>query len=162
MAISENRLTRRSRAWWIASAAAAIVFAVFGLCIECFFQMGASLRIVWWIYTLANVAFGINAFRILRQGRLDPRSFGRFVLMIPLACAVIVVVLFVHAWVDPTLQSLLWVVFGVTCLLIDLAWLLWGRIAWAHWAAHEDALRLELLLLDLRDGRSAPPLKPPN
>jgi hypothetical protein len=37
------------------------------------------------------------------------------------------------------------------CLLLDLAMILYGRIVGAEWAARENALRVELLMIDIRD-----------
>jgi hypothetical protein len=72
-------------------------------------------------------------------------------MMIPAMCVVIVIIIFCRAVANPSNENLVWLVFGAMCLLLDLAMILYGRIVGAEWSARENALRLELLMMDIRD-----------
>ena len=138
-AMSENRLQPRHRKWWILSLAASILFAGYGAFLAIVFNMDISLHVIWWFYALANVLWAFYSFRILRTNRFDRRQYGRLVAMIPAACVAITIILFCRAAVSPTNENLLWAGFGVMCLLLNLAMILYGRIVGAEWSAKENA-----------------------
>jgi hypothetical protein len=150
-ALSDNHLQPRHRKWWILSLAASILFAGNGAFLAIFANMDISLNVIWWLYSLANVLWALYSFHILRTNRFDRRQYGRFVAMIPAACLAITIILFCRAAFSPTNENLLWAAFGVMCMLLNLAMILYGRIVGAEWSAKESALRMELLLIDIRD-----------
>jgi hypothetical protein len=154
-AMSENNLQPRHRKWWILSFVASVLFAAYGAFLAIAASMDASLHAIWWIYSAANVLWAGYSFTVLRTNRFDRRQYGRFVAMIPAMCLAITIVLFCRAAVAPTNANLLWALFGVTCLLLDLAMILYGRIVGAEWSAKESSLRMELLLLEIRDQRKS-------
>ena len=149
--MSDNVLKPRYRKWWIISLIASILFAVGGTFLAIFADIDLSLRAIWGTYAMANTLWAAYSFRILRSNRFDRRQYGRFVMMIPAACLAIAIVLFCRAVTSPSNENLVWFVFGVMCLLLDLAMILYGRIVGAEWAARENALRVELLMIDIRD-----------
>jgi len=150
-AMSDNHLKPHHKKWWVLSLAASILFAGYGTFLAVFARMDISLHVIWSFYALANVLWAFYSFYILRTNRFDRRQYGRFVAMIPAACLAITIILFCRAAVSPTNENLLWAGFGVMCLLLNLAMILYGRIVGAEWSAKENALRLELLLIDIRD-----------
>jgi len=153
-AMSGNQLQPRHRKWWILSLSASILFAGYGTFLTVAASMDISLHVIWSIYAIANLLWAIYSFYVLRTNRFDRQHYARFLAIIPAVCLAITIILFYRAAVTPTNENLLWAIFGVMCLLMNLAMILYGRIVGAEWSAKENALRLELLLIDIRDQRN--------
>lgn len=148
--LSENRLTKGMRIWWIIGLAAAIAFSGFGAYVAFASRIDLPLRIVWWLYTLGNLFVAAFAVMLLRRGRAEPRLFfwfGNVIAALAIGC---LVALLCRAATSPGVETLLGAGFGGLCVLIDLILILYGRIAGAHLATKEHLLRLELILLDLK------------
>lgn len=157
--VFEQKLTRKSRAWWIVSLLAAVVFAAYGVSIAFLAPIDAFLKIVWIIYTLANVAFIAQAAHVLKTGTLNLRRLFFFLNISPAGALLIAILLFARAAVEPSLESLLWAGFGVFCLEIAMAWTLHNRVTLAELSAREHFLRLEYRVLELADRLSPNPTK---
>ena len=77
--IFQTPLTTKSRFWWIFSLVASILFAVWGALIVFLAEIDVYLRVVWSVYTVAQVAFIVYACHVLRSGFFRLRHFLRFI-----------------------------------------------------------------------------------
>jgi len=146
--ISEHRLTRLMRIWWVIGLACAVLFAGFGGFISVATRIEVPLRVVWCLYTAGNLFVAGFAIVLLRRGRSEPRLFFYFGMVIATLAVGCFVSLLCRAASSSTTETLLGAGFGGLCVLVDLILILYGRIAWAHLSTKEHLLRLELLILD--------------
>ena len=147
----EHRLSRGGRLYWTISLVAAAAFAALGAAVLARSETDGFLKIVWWVYTLANAGFVALAAAILRAGRLDVRRFLGWAKLSPALTLVVVSILFARAANDPSTEALLWVLFGIICLLVALAVTVYNRVVSAELAQREQMLRLELRVLELTE-----------
>ena len=147
--VFEQKLTRGWRVYWAAGLVAAVAFAAFGGAVLIYGRMDGFLRGVWWLYTLANAGFVFLAAYILRAGRIDLRRFMQWAKLSPALTLLIVLLLFARAAAAPSLESVLWVLFGLICLLVALAVTILNRVGTAELSQREQVLRLELRVLEL-------------
>lgn len=147
----DHKLTRAGRLWWVLGLIAAVVFAAYGSLVACLAPLDVSLRIVWFIYTLANLAFVVFAVRILRSGTLNLNRFFRFLHFSPVGALLIAVLLFVRAAINPTMDSLLWAGFGMLCLGVAATWSVYNRVHLAEMSTREQFLRCEYRILQLTE-----------
>lgn len=147
----EHKLSRGWRVYWALSAVAAVGFAALGAVVLAGGRMDGFVRAVWWVYTLANVGFVLLALHVLRTGRLNVLRFMNWAKLSPALTLVIVTLLFIRALGQPTTGSLLWVLFGLICLLVALAATLYNRVVAAELVQREQMLRLELRVIELAE-----------
>lgn len=146
------KLTRGGRWYWWISLGAAVVFAIFGgamlyLCRKS--NVDVFIEIIWWIYTLANAGFVILVASIIRRGELDVKRLMIFGKLSPALTLLITILLFVRAINKPSIESVLWVLFGIIFLLMATAIIVYNRIVAAELRQREHTLRMELRLEDL-------------
>ena len=149
-AMFDDLLSRRARWYWRAALIAAIALACLGAAV---LAWGRGLdgfgRAIWWTYTLANAAFAVFAGWVLRRGRLDIRRLLAVSKLSPALTLLITLLLFIRAANNPTPEAVLWVLFGIICLLVALAVTVYNRVVAAEWRQREQALRMELRIEDL-------------
>ncbi len=142
-------LSRRGYWYWRSSFAAAVGFAIFGACVLYFCKMDRFIQAIWWMYTLGNAGFAIVAARILRSGRLDIQQLLIWAKLSPALTLIITLITFVRAVRKPTLEAVLWVLFGMIFLLLATAIIVYNRIVASEMRQREHVLRMELRLEDL-------------
>lgn len=144
-----NTLTCRGRWYWILSLLASITFTGLGIVVLSMGTIDGFIRAIWWIYTLANAGFVILAGRILLRNRVDHQNLLIAGKLSPVLTLVITLVLFVRAASNPTMESMLWLQFGIVFLIVAFTMIVYGRIVAAEWRQREQALRMELRIEDL-------------
>jgi hypothetical protein len=145
----EQKLSRGWRVYWTISLVAAAGFAALGAAVLFRGDADGFIRGVWWVYILANLGFVLLAGHILRSGKLNVRRFQNWAKLSPALTLAIVVLLFIRAVGRPTTEAVLWVLFGVVCLLLALSITVYNRIVTAEMSQREQVLRLELRLMEL-------------
>ena len=158
-AMFENKLSHGGRVYWSVSLAAAVALAALGAAVLAWGRMDGPLRAVWWVYTLANVGFVVLAAGVLRAGRLDVRRFASWGKLSPALTLLIVILLLARAVAEPTTEAVLWVLFGITCLIVALTVVLYSRMTAAELVQREQLLRVELRVVELTErlGAAAKP-----
>ena len=148
-------LNARTRFWWIFGCTASVLFALWGTLILVWGDLDGYLRVVWGVYTAAQIAFIVYAVHVLRSGVFKLRHFMRFIAIVSpggsLTCAVALIARSVQF---PTPLSLVWAIFGLLCVMVALAWILHGRIVQSELTTREHLLRLELRLMEGSEKRS--------
>ena len=155
-AMFEAKLSRGGRVGWGMALAAAVAFAVFGGVVLSRGGVGmdAPVRLIWCFYALANVGFATFAAGVLRAGRVDVRRLAGMGKWSPALTLLITLLLLVRAMHRPTIEGVLWVVFGVVCLIGAVGVVVYNRIATAEMGQREQMLRLELRLVEMGEVRS--------
>jgi hypothetical protein len=146
------KLSRGGRRYWAISLAAAVFFTIFGIGMLIMCRMNrvdTFIQIIWWIYTLANAGFVILAARILQRGELDVQRLLIWAKLSPALTLLITLLLFVRAINKPTIEAVLWVLFGIICLLMAMAIIIYNRVVASEMRQREHVLRMELRLEDL-------------
>src|SRR5690242_16821425 len=61
------KLTPRGRIWWVWGLSSSTLFAIFGAVVLVHSQLDETLSVIWWMYTLGNVAMlGFSAYVLWR------------------------------------------------------------------------------------------------
>jgi hypothetical protein len=151
----EEKLTRGGKVYWWMSLVGAAMFVVFGsVALLAGRRAGVDgyARVVWWVYTVANAGFVVLAGYVLRKGKVDVRMLFRLGKYSPGVAMLITVVLFMKAVAAPSVEGVLWVLFGVLCVVLALGIMLHNRVMAAELAQREQMLKLELRVVEWMEG----------
>ncbi len=148
-AMFATKLTTRGRAWWTLGLGSSLLFIVLGIWGVLQGSPDESLRVIWSLYTLANAAMAVFSAYVLWRGVFDARWGLMLSKLSPAGSLFVALLLIIRAVSEPSLPALAWSVFGVLCVVIAIAIMLYSRVAVFELANREHLLRMELRLLEL-------------
>jgi hypothetical protein len=155
-----TKLTKKHMAWWILGLYLSVLFSILGTVVLLRVSLDGTLVVIWWTYTLSNVAMiGFSAY-VLWRGVFDVRWAIALGKLSPAASLFIALLLIMQAVFDPSLPALAWSIFGILWVVIAVAITVYNRIVGTELANREQLLRLELRLVELTEKLAANSAKP--
>lgn len=152
-AMFETKLTPRTKFLHAAGAVASFLLAALGATVLIRSRgQGATLTAIWSVYTVGCLAWGASLAATLRRGSFDARrgpwQYSKWSVA---ATLLIVGFILAHALRHPSIEALVWCVFGAMWFTLAIGIEIRNRIVQAEMLTREKFLSLEYRLIELSE-----------
>jgi peptidoglycan/LPS O-acetylase OafA/YrhL len=150
-AMFEQKMSRWEKVYWGASAAGSLVFAVCAIPIVFFAPVTTNVRMIWGVFGVINALVAAFLLWRIRNGSMNlPQQFAAGKASVGVTM-LITTLLLINATAHPTLENLVWSLFGVTWVVAAAAIAVHNRVMAAELNSREQVLKLEYRLAELAE-----------